>query len=105
MFGYNRNNNAAFDFGDWVVVNDAYDMRHGEELVIIGSDYDKATMTWIYALAKGLDERVEGHYGQAYLLRAPYKNCRHEWINTGSKKTWCKHCNKDGWQEMGSVTF
>lgn len=22
--------------------------------------------------------------------------CMHEWVDTGFRKTWCKHCNADG---------
>ena len=22
----------------------------------------------------------------------------HEWVDTGGKKTWCKHCDADGWE-------
>lgn len=27
----------------------------------------------------------------------------HEWINTGLRKTWCKHCKAEGYYEMGNV--
>lgn len=27
----------------------------------------------------------------------------HEWVDTGLIKTWCKHCNQDGYWKMGRV--
>lgn len=26
----------------------------------------------------------------------------HEWVDTGMKKTWCKHCDADGWEGNAS---
>lgn len=29
--------------------------------------------------------------------------CKHQWVDTGLKKTWCKHCDTEGYYDNGNV--
>lgn len=46
-------------------------------------------------------------YGAAFHWDSPYSywigdsldgsvECNHQWVDTGFRKTWCKHCNANG---------
>lgn len=30
-------------------------------------------------------------------------SCQHEWVQTGMNKTWCRHCDSDGYFREGQV--
>jgi len=39
------------------------------------------------------------------LIRKENICLKHEWVDTGARKTWCKHCDKSGRWELGNVVL
>jgi hypothetical protein len=45
-----------------------------------------------------LEEFVATYWGENWKVE-----CCHEAVDTGTKKTWCKLCNKTGWFDLGCI--
>lgn len=78
-----------------------FDGKNLEEVTVT----DKGNLVWhgSQAVFRDIDsvkfsEILEAVYGDdlAEQLNAiPNKTCNHEWVNTGFRKSWCKHCDVD----------
>ena len=80
---------------DWKDVHYGQTARHKAEFPVVESQLD-----YLAVMRERLDRALAEHaqqilFGEPF-LQVAWTDCQHDWVNTGTKLSFCRHCNADG---------